>query len=216
MKTRRMMAILLAAALSVLCLAAMAGCAPSAETEDAASLNRAYMSKANTAMSQMNADLEPFTAAVAAGDIVTMEQAATNVYRDIDSFKRISAPDMMVEIHAEYCAGCDDLKNALQAYIAVFKDAEGADVSDINEVLGPVQQKYDSAIAHLQTADTLVTKLNGAMPSSSSSDGASTAASASSSSTASAAASASTAATGGDDAGSSFSASEATSSSSQG
>ena len=157
------------AMVSVVCLAAVIGCAPAETTEDNAALNRAYIATANTAMMQVNADLEPFTAAVAAEDVVTMEQAATKVYRDFDQFKATTPPKDMEDIHKEYCAGCDDLKQALQSYVSLYKDAQNADVDDINKALEQVQEQYDSGIAHLQAADKMVTSLPGATPDASSS-----------------------------------------------
>ena len=177
-----MVAVLVAA----VCLVAMAGCAPAEQTQDAAAQNRAYMSQANTAMITLNADLEPFTAAIAADDVVTMEQAAANVYRDIDAFKAIKAPDAMKDIHAEYCAGCDDLKAALQGYVALFKNAADSNAADLNKGIAEVQKQYDSGIAHIKAADELTTKLNGALPESTSSSADSSSQSASGSETASA------------------------------
>ena len=179
-----MVAVLLAA----VCLMAAAGCAPAEQTQDAAAQNRAYMSQANTAMITLNADLEPFTAAIAADDVVTMEQAATNVYRDIDAFKAIKAPDAMKDIHAEYCAGCDDLKAALQGYVALFKNAADADAAELNKGIAEVQKQYDSGIAHIKAADELTTKLTGAVPESTSSSADSATQPASGSETASASA----------------------------
>lgn len=167
--THRYFLTMLTIVVSVAFLLAMVGCAQGEQQQDAATQNRAYMSRANTAMMQLNSDLEPFTAAVAAEDVVTMEQAATNVYRDIESFKAISAPEAMKDIHAEYCAGCDDLKAALQSYVACYKDASDTSVDELNEALATVQQQYDSGIAHLQAADKMVTELTGALPESSSS-----------------------------------------------
>lgn len=169
MKMRKMITAVLAAALSVLCLMAIAGCDAQEQKADAAAQNRAYMSQANSAMMQLDADLEPFTAAVAAEDVVTMEQAASKVYRDIDTFKAITAPDAMKDIHAEYSAGCEDLKQALQAYIALYSDASNADAKELNEGLASVQALYDSGIAHLKAGDTKATQLTGALPEGSSS-----------------------------------------------
>lgn len=161
------------AVISVVCLVMAMGCAPAEKKEDNAALNRAYLSSTNTAMMQVNADLAPFTAAVAAEDVVTMEQAAAKVYRDIDSFMAITPPDDMKDIHKEYSAGCADLKSALQSYIALYKDSADSDVEQINAALAEVQKQYDSGIAHLQAGDKLVTELPGALPeeSSSSSEG---------------------------------------------
>ena len=166
MKTRGILIALLTVAL---CLAAVTGCAPEDQQKDGAAQNRAYLSQMNTAMMQLNADLEPFTAAVAANDVVTMEQAAASVYRDIDAVKAIKPSETMKDIHTEYCAGCDDLKQALQSYVALYKDAEDTDTKDINEAVAAIQAQYDSGIAHLQAADKKVTELPGATPSSSSS-----------------------------------------------
>ena len=168
MTTRRIAPVLLITLVCALCLGAIAGCMP-AEQQDDAAKDRAYMSQANTIMMRLNADLEPFTAAVAAEDVVSMEQAAANVYRDIDSFKNITAPELMKDIHAEYCAGCDDLKQALQSYVTLYKDAADTESSEINASIAEIQKQYDSAIAHLQAADKKVTELNGALPSESSS-----------------------------------------------
>ena len=167
MKTWRILPVLLMAMVCALCLGAISGCAPSEQTDNAAK-DRAYLSQANTTMMRLNADLEPFTAAVAAEDVVSMEQAAANVYRDIDAFKSITAPELMQDIHKEYCAGCDDLKQALQSYVALYKDAANTDIDEINDAIAAIQQQYDSGVAHLQAADKMVTELNGALPESSS------------------------------------------------
>ena len=169
MKTCGKAAKVLAVVMAVVCAMAVVACAPNEGQQDAAAKNRAYMSQANTAMMQLNADLKPFTAAVAAEDLVTSEQAASDVYRDIDAFTAIVPPDPMKDIHAEYSAGCTDLKAALQAYIEVYQDAADGDGKDLSEAVAAVQKQYDSGIAHLQAADKLVTELTGALPESSSS-----------------------------------------------
>lgn len=167
-KTNRRLSALIGVVLLGMCLAVLSGCAAQEETTDVAAENRAYMSQANNIAMQLDEDLEPFTEAVADGDIVSMEQAASNVYRDIETFKALEAPDDMSEIHAEYSAGCDDLKEALQSYIALYQEADGMEADEINESLATIQEKYDDGISHLQAADTMVTQLNGALPSSSS------------------------------------------------
>ena len=168
MKTRRMVAVAVTLIVASLCLFAIAGCAPGEQEYDPAE-DRAYMSRANTTMMQLNADLEQFTEAVAAEDVVTMEKAASAAYRDMDAFKSITPPDAMKDIHAEYCAGCDDLKSALQAYIDLYKSAPDSDVKEINASIAEIQATYDSGIAHLQKADKMVSELPGATPETSSS-----------------------------------------------
>ena len=169
MKMRRIMVAMMVAALCALSLAAMVGCEPLGQTEDTAAQNRAYLSQANTSMIHLNADLDSFTAAVAAEDLVTMEQVAGAVYRDIDAFEAITAPNDMKGIHEEYKAGCEDLKQALQSYVALYKDADEMDEKDMNEAIAAIQAQYDSGIAHLEAGDKMVTELPGALPESSSS-----------------------------------------------
>lgn len=169
MNRMKLLPLIAAFVLCVACLGALAGCEASDEATDAASKNRAYMSQANTAMMHLNQDLTAFSAAVAESDVVTMEQAAATAYRDIDTFKAITAPEPMAKIHAEYSSGCDDLEASLQAYLQLFREAESLDDEDFNKRIGSIQEQYDSGIAHLQAGDKLVTELNGALPSSSSS-----------------------------------------------
>lgn len=152
------------AAAFALCLACLAGCAGAANNVDAAAQNRAYMAQANTAMMQLNDDLVPFAEAAAAGDIVTMEQTAATAVRDMQAFEEIVAPEGMAEIHAEYAAGCKDLRAALQGYVQLYRDSASVDDADFNERIAAIQKQYDEGIAHIQQGDKMVTELNGALP----------------------------------------------------
>lgn len=151
----------------------VAGCSPNGENAtDAAAQNRAYLSQANTAAMKLTSDFTPFNEAVAQGDIVTMENAAAEIYRDFDAFKELSAPEAMKDIHTEYCAGCDDLKQAVQGYVSLYRERNGSDMGDaaFNARIADIQKVYDSGIAHLQSADDKVKALPGATPSSSSTE----------------------------------------------
>ena len=172
MTRTKLLSTLVALALGISCLGALAGCDATAENAtDAAAQNRAYMSQANTMGMQLDNDLAKFSEAVAADDIVTMEQTAANAYRVIDAFKEIEAPEAMAGIHAEYSAGCDDLEAALQAYVLLYRESDSLDNEAFNARIADIQEKYDSGIAHLQNGDGLVTKLTGALPSDSSATG---------------------------------------------
>lgn len=157
----------------ILCIACIAGCDASPDDADAPAKNRAYMSQANTAMMQLNKDLDPFSEAVAAGDIVSMERAATAASRDIDAFMAIEPPETMKDIHAEYCAGCDELRQALQAYVQLYREADDLDEAAFNERVYVIQAQYNSGIDHLTKGDKLVTELPGALPEESESSAAS-------------------------------------------
>lgn len=147
-----------------LCLACLAGCGGGVSDAEAAANNRAYMAQANTAMMQLNADLVPFSEAAAAGDVVTMEQAATTAMRDMRAFEEITAPEGMTAIHAEYVAGCRDLRAALQQYVQLYRESPNLDDAAFNERIATIQRQYDDGIAHIQQGDKLVTELTGALP----------------------------------------------------
>ncbi len=170
MQLKRIIPVLLAIALVLTFFSLLSGCGLQEEQTDAAADNRSYMSQANNIAMQLDEDLEPFTEAVANSDIVSMQQAASKVYQDVEDFKALSAPDALKDIHQEYSAGCDDLKEALETYVEVYQkaDDEGADSDALNSQIAEAQESYESGIEHLQNADKKVTELNGALVSSSS------------------------------------------------
>ncbi len=169
MQLKRIIPVLFAVALVLTFFSLLSGCGSQEGKTDAAADNRSYMSQANTIAMQLDEDLQPFTEAVASNDIVSMRQAASKVYQDVENFKALSAPDALKDIHAEYSAGCDDLKEALETYIKVYQqaDEDNADSDDLNGKIAKAQKSYESGIEHLQNADKMVTELNGALSSSS-------------------------------------------------
>lgn len=150
-----------AALLCALCLAALMGCGGSASDAEAAANNRAYLSQANTAMMQVNADLASFAEAAAAGDVVTMEQTSNAAMRDMQAFEGLTPPESMAAIHDEYAAGCESLRGALQAYVQLYRDSPNLDEGAFNERATAIQQQYDEGLARIQQGDKMVVDLAG-------------------------------------------------------
>lgn len=158
MKAKKFIATIVTVVIAAAFASVLAGCSSSgtiSSSSDTASLNRQYMSQANTAMSQLNTDLSSFVEAASAGDLVTMRTTADKAFQSISALKALTPPEDLKSVHSEYTAGCDDLQAALNAYIQLYADstASSMDSSTFESRLSDIQDRYNSGIAHLQQAD---------------------------------------------------------------
>lgn len=150
----------------VLLVAALAGCVPQGNNEAAqqGAANRAYMTKVNQIMEDLQSKLEGFTDAVSRGDVVNMRMEADTAFKAIDELGKLEAPDDLKDIESEYKAGANDLKDALNGYIELYTEIESAteaqpfDYSTYDERLKDIKQKYDDGIGKLQSGDNKATE----------------------------------------------------------
>ena len=166
MKHTRFAKVLVAMFAGVLMVAALGGCA---QQDTAAaqqqSENRQYMTQVNQTMDDLKSRLESFTDAVSRGDVVGMRTQADNAFKSIEDLNKIEAPEDMKKIQAEYVEGCNDLKDAMNAYIGLYSEIESAtddqpfDYGTYDERLKAIQDQYDKGIGKLQSGDNKASEL---------------------------------------------------------
>ena len=164
MKAKKHIVSIVVVALCAALALMLAGCSSAASTSsssDTASLNREYMSKANTAMSELSTALKDFDDAAAAGDVVKMQTTADKAFQSITDFKALTPPDDLKSVHDEYSAGCTDLQNALTAYIQLYTDmsSSSVDSATYDSRLASIQDLYNSGLAHLQQGDKMTSEM---------------------------------------------------------
>ena len=119
----------------------------------------------NQATEQQKANRHGFSDAVARGDLVTMRTQADNAFKSIEDLNKIEAPEDMKKIQAEYVEGCNDLKDAMNAYIGLYSEIESAtddqpfDYGTYDERLKAIQDQYDKGIGKLQSGDNKASEL---------------------------------------------------------
>lgn len=117
------------------------------------------MTQVNQTMEDLAGKLDGFSDAVARGDLVTMRTQADNAFKSIEDLNKIQAPEDMKKIQAEYVEGCNDLKDAMNAYIGLYSEIESAtddqpfDYGTYDERLKAIQDQYDKGIGKLQSGD---------------------------------------------------------------
>ena len=166
MKHTRFAKVLVAMFAGVLMVAALGGCAQqdTAATQQQ-SENRQYMTQVNQTMEDLKTRLESFTDAVSRGDVVGMRTQADNAFKSIEDLNKIEAPEDMKKIQAEYVEGCNDLKDAMNAYIGLYSEIESAtddqpfDYGTYDERLKAIQDQYDKGIGKLQSGDNKASEL---------------------------------------------------------
>ncbi len=162
MKKNRILRMLAVACVGVLMACALAGCAPqsSAETEQQAA-NRGYMSAVNQKIEDLAERLTSFEDAVAREDVVTMRTQADNAFAVIDELSAIEVPEGqgLEEVQQGYVDGCAALRDALNAYIALYTEIESStaehpfDYANYDDRLAEIQAQYDEGISKLKAAD---------------------------------------------------------------
>lgn len=152
-------------ALAALCLGALvalAGCAaqnnPATEAQTA---NRQYMAQVNQTMDDLSQKLEGFEDAVSRGDVVTMRTQADDAFRTLDSLAALQPPEVLKDVQQGYVDGCNQLKGALNDYIALYTDVANGSANGgaYADRLAAVQEAYNAGVDKLKATDEAATKL---------------------------------------------------------
>ena len=152
-------AIVGAIALACALVLALAGCMPGGQSEEEKkhAENRAFMSQVNETMSQLRDSLDQFIDAVSRDDVVGMRVQADNAYKVLDSLSDIKAPDEMSSVKDSYVNGANKMKEALDAYIALYTEMSAGDdsfdMSTYQTRIEKVQSLYDEGVKALEAAD---------------------------------------------------------------
>lgn len=148
-------------------LAALASCmmSPDDPAADERAANRDYLASVNRVISALTTDLERFSEAVSQRDVVGMNAQADSASRSIDELLRLEPPSGLVDVHTEHAKGCRELRDALDAYRALFAEIDAAtearpfDFSTYEPRVSNIQKAYEKGISHLEKADQLLTSL---------------------------------------------------------
>lgn len=150
---------------------ALAGCtAPQAsnqtEGEDAPMTSSQYMAQVNQAVEELNERLQSFNDAVSRQDPITMRTQADNAFSTLDKLAAIEAPEDIKDLRDQYIKGCDQLKDALNAYIDLYSEMTAAkeeaessrynypfNASDYSGRIEQIQEQYNEGIQTLEDAD---------------------------------------------------------------
>lgn len=150
----------------VLMVMALGGCVQQDSTAtDQQTESRQYMSTVNQTVEELSDRLASFEDAVSRGDAVSMRTQADNAFKTLDSLAAIEAPDELEEVQSGYVDGCNDLKEALNAYIDLYTEIDSAtdehpfDYSTYDERIAAIQDQYNSGISKLEAADQKATEL---------------------------------------------------------
>lgn len=151
-----------AAVAAALCLGALSACTAqtSAVTEEQQA-NRDYMSQVNQDMEDLSTNLDAFVEAVSRQDTVTMRLQADNALAAIDDLDALEAPEALAGVQESYKSGADQLRSALNDYIALYTELEDAsssssdsfDWSTYDARIASIQAQYDAGVAALEQAD---------------------------------------------------------------
>ena len=139
--------------------AALFGCANTAMTTATAEqqANRAYMSQVNEIMEELGEGLGSFVDAVSRGDIVNMRTQADNAYQILDKLEALEAPDALKDVKEKYVDGTEKLREALDGYIALYTDMNGAsfDMSTYDSRIAAIQKLYDEGVDLMKEGDEI-------------------------------------------------------------
>ena len=166
MRTARAIRVVVAMCACVLAACMVAGCASGVSEQDKnVQANRQYMSQVNQSMDELNGRLDSFIDAVSRGDVVNMKSQAANAYKALDKLNSMEAPEALADVQKHYVEGSSKLREALDAYIALYTQAnaesEGADFdwSDYDSQVAAIQKIYDEGIKALQEGDKIAADL---------------------------------------------------------
>ena len=150
----------------ILMAAVLGGCAQQSNTAtEQQTESRQYMATVNQTVEELATRLESFEEAVSRGDAVTMRTQADNAFKTLDSLASIEVPEGLEEVQSGYVDGCNDLKEALNADIALYTEIDSAtdehpfDYSTYNDRIAAIQNQYNDGIAKLEAADKKATEL---------------------------------------------------------
>ncbi len=162
-KMTRILAALCAAVLMVGMLAGCAGIEQNSEEAKAQAENRQFMSDVNAIMEELSQRLGSFNDAVSRGDVITMRTQADDAFKVLDNLESLEAPEVLQDVKQGYVDGSKQLKDALNAYIALYTDlaANPSAVSTdaYKERLASIQDTYDQAVEKLKSTDEAATQL---------------------------------------------------------
>ena len=154
-------------ALALACCVAFVGCGSGGQATSTAEqkANSQYMLQVNEIMAELKGSLSLFNDAVSRGDVVNMRTQADNAYKSLDKLQKAEAPEALSEIKKNYVDGTTKLREALDAYIALYTKLanSGSDVekSSYNDEIARIQKLYDEGIAALQKGDELAANPGG-------------------------------------------------------
>ena len=162
-KMTRILAALCAAVLMVGTLVGCAGIEQNSEEAKAQAENRQFMSDVNAIMEELSQRLGSFNDAVSRGDVITMRTQADDAFKVLDNLESLEAPEVLQDVKQGYVDGSKQLKDALNAYIALHTDlaANPSAVSTdaYKERLASIQDTYDQAVEKLKSTDEAATQL---------------------------------------------------------
>lgn len=162
-KMTRILAALCAAVLMVGMLVGCAGIEQNSEEAKAQAENRQFMSDVNAIMEELSQRLGSFNDAVSRGDVITMRTQADDAFKVLDNLESLEAPEVLQDVKQGYVDGSKQLKDALNAYIALYTDlaANPSAVSTdaYKERLASIQDTYDQAVEKLESTDEAATQL---------------------------------------------------------
>jgi len=141
----------------VLAAGVLAGCGNAAMNAASSEqqANRAYMSQVNEIMDELNKQLDSFVDAVSRGDVVNMRTQAENAYKALDKLDALEVPDALKDIQEKYKEGTSKLREALNAYIALYTEMSGNsfDMSTYDKRIADVQKLYDDGVKLMEEGD---------------------------------------------------------------
>ena len=160
-KMTRILAALCAAVLMVGTLAGCAGIEQNSEEAKAQAENRQFMSDVNAIMEELSQRLGSFNDAVSRGDVVTMRTQADDAFRTLDSLAALQPPEVLKDVQQGYVDGCNQLKGALNDYIALYTDVANGSANGgaYADRLAAVQEAYNAGVDKLKATDEAATKL---------------------------------------------------------
>ncbi len=162
-KMTRILAALCAAVLMVGTLVGCAGIEQNSEEAKAQAENRQFMSDVNAIMEELSQRLGSFNDAVSRGDVITMRTQADDAFKVLDNLESLEAPEVLQDVKQGYVDGSKQLKDALNAYIALYTDlaANPSAVSTdaYKERLASIQDTYDQAVEKLKSTDEAAAQL---------------------------------------------------------
>lgn len=153
---------LVAVCASAMLAVALSGCMQQASTQgnEQQSENREYMTQVNQKMDDLDSRLSDFVDAVSRGDVVTMRTQADNAFKVLDDLSSLEAPEEpLKDVAAGYVDGANSLKDALNSYIQLYTEIDGAtttepfDWSTYDSRLQAIQDAYNAGIDKLKAAD---------------------------------------------------------------
>lgn len=137
-----------------------------AEGEDTPMTSSQYMAEVNQTVEELNERLQSFNEAVSRQDPITMRTQADNAFAVLDKLAAIEAPEDIKDLRDQYIKGCDQLKDALNAYIDLYSEMTSAkakaessryndpfDASAYSGRIEQIQKLYNDGIQTLEDAD---------------------------------------------------------------